>query len=155
MKEEEEDEINVFTVPAAAPPPPPARKSINLALAPFTCTVSKPAHAYANMELVTVECGPKTEPAPLDALEVRSYCALALQRFLGVSGAGMPVDVLKVQGCECWVRVPREDLARFAAAITAWPGVSRGGSAAVLQIRASGNWLGSLLGRDQNKLWTS
>lgn len=120
----------------------------------FSCTIAKPTFAYAHLELVTTD--DEAEQATLDALEVRSWCAAALKRFLGVAGAGMPIDVLKVQGSESWVRMPREDLGRFAAAITAGPGINNGSSPAVLRIRASGNWLGSLLARhDQHKLWTS
>ncbi len=139
----------------------------------YVGTISKPAHAYARLELAGQEVEEMmiggghhkvgTEPAAttttLDALQVRSYCAAALKRFLGVLGAAIPVDVLKVQGGECWVRLPREDFSRFAAAMTAWPGTGGGGGEApdmLLRIGASGNWLGSLLARgEQSKLWNS
>ena len=107
-------------------------------------------YAYAQLEMVTD--GP--EEVELDALQVRSHCTSALKQFLGATGTATPIDILKVQGNKFWVRVPRQDLATFAAGITAWPGTTQDGIPSVLQIRSSGNWLGSLLGRsEQHKLW--
>lgn len=64
---------------------------------------------------------------------------------------GMPIDILKITGRECWVRVPRQDLGAFAAALTAWVGT---GSASGFRIYAAGDWLGALVGRyEQRKLW--
>jgi|SRR3569833_75312 len=120
----------------------------------FTCTISKPLSAYAQLELVSTDH--QRPAAGLDNLQVRSYCTAALTQFLGATGAGMPVDILKVQGSQCWVRVPREDLGAFTAAITLWRGPGEGGSSTLLQVRASGNWLGGLLGRsEQQTLWNS
>ncbi len=68
------------------------------------------------------------------------------------------VDILAVQGSDCWVRMPRPDLGAFAAALTAYPGMSagsRGNDVTILQVRACGDWLGSLLGRAaQHEIWT-
>ena len=119
----------------------------------FTCTISKPAFAYAHLELVTSS---QATAVKLDELQARSHFTSALQRFLGATGTAISIDILKVQGSDCWVRVPREDLGTFAAAITAWPGVTQDGVSSILQMRTSGNWLGSIVGRgEQHKLWTS
>lgn len=67
------------------------------------------------------------------------------------------MDILQVRGSDVWLRVPREDLGGFAAALTAYAGLSRGGGVVtVLRLRACGDWLGSLLGRaEEHDLWTS
>lgn len=143
--------------PATEPDPGPsagqgskARKAHEL----VSCTIRSPPFSYLHLERT---CDGADQPE-LDALQVRAYCTSAMTQFLGVTGAAIPVDILKVDATECWLRVPRPDLGAFAAAITAWPGVSQEGegSSYVLRIRACGDWLGSLVGRqDQHKLWTA
>jgi len=130
----------------------------------FNCTISKPAHAYAQLELVTAEVISVSSPrsnhpaaeVELDALQVRSHCTAALKQYLGLTGVAIPIDVLKVLGRECWVRVPREDLPAFTTSITAWSGVVQEGTTSMLRVCASGNWLGNLIDRgNQRGLWTS
>jgi len=113
-------------------------------------------HAYAHIALNAVDA-----PAPvpdLDALQVRTLCAAMLRRFLGVTGAAVPVDVLLVQGAEAWVRVPREDLGAFAAAVAAWPAscIEGGGAArCVVRLRGAADFLGALVAREaQMTIWT-
>jgi ribonuclease P/MRP protein subunit POP8 len=121
----------------------------------YSCTVRQPPYAYAQIK---VDSGDSSVSAALDPLLARSYCASALQRFLGITGSAITVDILKVdeRAGEFWVRVPRPDLGRFSAAITTWPGASQSGSSAVLRVVACGDWLGSLLGRSElQSLWTS
>ncbi|KAK0727988.1 hypothetical protein B0T26DRAFT_596996, partial [Lasiosphaeria miniovina] len=131
----------------------------------MTCTIRAPPFAYAQLAAVSDTSSSTTDD--LDALQVRAYCTSALRQFLGDTGAGMAVDILSVTGSSCWVRVPRADLGAFAAALTAFGGVSLtnsgggGGGGAktamlVLQVQACGDWLGSLIGRaEQGALWTS
>lgn len=111
----------------------------------YSTTIKSPTYAYAHLELIT------TNNLVLDDLQLRSYLTSALKRFLGATGSGMPIDILKVQGKESWVRVLRQDLGAFAAALTAWSG---SGNSTGFIIRAAGDWLGALVGRhDQRKLW--
>lgn len=118
----------------------------------FTSTIRKPPYAYAHLEVVTEP--PETEA--VDEIQIRMYFTKALGQFLGVTGTAIPIDILKVQSKECWIRMPRQDLGPFTSAITAWTGESRGGTTTILQLRACGDWLGSLLGRtDQQNLWKS
>lgn len=138
----------------------------------LTCTIRRPQHAYAHLRLVTegivpvpaianrISGGPASSAEGadgLDALEVRSYLTSALQQFLGLSGAAMPVDILKVEGRDCWVRIPEPDMGAFAAAIASWSGAPRSDSGrAIFQLTAAGNWLGGLIERnEQHKLWDS
>jgi ribonuclease P/MRP protein subunit POP8 len=117
-------------------------------------TITSPPWSYVHLEMITDGSilQPRTTGSqtstPLDALQVRSYCTAALRQFLGDHGAGIPMDILKVSGQACWARVPRPDLGAFAAALTAYGGATQhNGERSVLQLRASGNFLGSLIGR--------
>lgn len=114
----------------------------------------RPTSSYAHLELIS----PTTSPTPptLDTLQAHSYCLAALTRFLGDTGAAVPVDVLKVEGSCCWVRVPAEDLSAFAAAVTAWGGTKDGGVDVLFRILGCSDWLGCLVGGEgQEDLWTS
>ncbi|RYP12638.1 hypothetical protein DL767_011173 [Monosporascus sp. MG133] len=140
-----------------AAPPKKSQKYHELA----TSTISAPPWAYAHLELVssstiiTTSGGTGAGGEELDALQARSYCAAALKQFLGVRGTAIPLDVLKVEGAECWLRLPRDDLGAFAAAVTAWQGTTQSGCHSTLRIRGCSDWLGTLVGRQtQDRLWT-
>ncbi|RYP79819.1 hypothetical protein DL769_002764 [Monosporascus sp. CRB-8-3] len=135
-----------------AAPPKKSQKFHELA----TATISAPPWAYAHLELFSSNTGSSSSSGEeLDALQARSYCAAALKQFLGVRGAAIHLDVLKVEGRECWVRLPRDDLGAFAAAVTAWQGTTQSGCHSTLRIRGCSDWLGTLVGRQaQDRLWT-
>ncbi|KAH6892064.1 hypothetical protein B0T10DRAFT_559662 [Thelonectria olida] len=117
----------------------------------LTCTIKAPSFSYVHLELVT-----DSTPAELDNLQVKSYCTTALRQFLGLTGAAISLDILKVEGSHCWLRVPRPDLGSFAAAITAWKGTNDNGVQCVLLIRQCSDWLGVMVGTDgQDRLWNS
>lgn len=119
----------------------------------FSCTISKPSFAYAQVEALTARQTGAADSA-LDPLQIRSYCTAALKQFLGATGAGIPLDLLKIDGRQFWMRLPREDLGLFAAALAAWSSTDQDGATTVLRLCASGNWLGSLIGRTQmRQLW--
>ncbi|KAI0840006.1 hypothetical protein F5Y06DRAFT_245786 [Hypoxylon sp. FL0890] len=116
-----------------------------------TATIRAPRFSYAHLEVSTTSA----DPVELDALQVRSYCTSALKQFLGATGVGIPLDILKVEGKDCWLRMPREDLGAFSAAITAWQGSYQDGSHYSFRIQGCSDWLGALVGRDgEDKLWT-
>lgn len=104
--------------------------------------IKTPAFSYACLELMSDGAAP---PA-LDDLSVRSYLTSGLSQFLGLTGSAISVDILKVEDKECWVRVPREDLSAVLAATGQWSSGFDGGSRMAWRLKASGNWLGSLLG---------
>jgi ribonuclease P/MRP protein subunit POP8 len=118
----------------------------------ITCrTIKSPAFSYACLELIS---DPPSK-VPLDNLTVRSYLTSALTRFLGLTGSAISVDILKVEPKECWIRVPREDLSAVVAAVGGWVGRGENGGEVGWRVRASGNWLGSLLGeRSTEEVWT-
>lgn len=111
----------------------------------YTTTIKTPPYAYVHLELIT------RQELDFDELLLRQYLTSALRQYLGLTGMGISVDILKVSGQECWVRVPRQDLGAFSSALTAWIGSK---SASGFRICAAGNWLGALVGQhDQRKIW--
>ncbi|EFX01066.1 hypothetical protein CMQ_6008 [Grosmannia clavigera kw1407] len=119
----------------------------------YSCTISKPPFAYVHIEAATSR-QTDTVGSVIDPLQIRSYCTAALKQFVGATGAGMPLDLLKIDGRQFWIRLPREDLSFFAAALAAWSFTDQDGVTTVLRLLASGNWLGSLLGRTRlPQLW--
>ncbi|KAI1853615.1 hypothetical protein JX266_001599 [Neoarthrinium moseri] len=114
------------------------------------CTIRAPPFSYAHLEVLR----DSAQPAELDAIQVRSYCTAALKQFLGISGTAISVDILKVDGAACWLRIPRDDLAAFAAAITAWQGTYEGGLHTTLRVKGCSDWLGTLVGRQgEDEMW--
>ncbi|KAI5924350.1 hypothetical protein F4810DRAFT_138870 [Camillea tinctor] len=138
-------------LPMASPSPSPSPAKSKKAHELLTRTLKSP-YSYAHLELHS-DSGPV---AGLDALQVRSFCTAALRQFLGATGLSMPLDILQVSGHSCWVRLPREDLAGFAAAITAWQGAVQDGVRVSLRIRGCSDWLGALVGREgEQRMWSS
>lgn len=134
-------------MPLSDPKPAKAPKSVEIRSHPLHSQSS-----YAHLELVS----PSAAAPTLDALQAHSYCLAALTRFLGDTGAAVPVDVLSVDRNRCWVRVPSEDLPALAAAVTAWSGTKDGGVEVVFKLLGCSDWLGCLVGAEgQEALWTS
>ncbi|KAK8101265.1 uncharacterized protein PG998_007323 [Apiospora kogelbergensis] len=118
-----------------------------------SCVLKDPVFSYAHLQILTGN--PHQEAIELDALQVRSYCTAALQQFLGIAGTAISIDTLKVDGADCWLRIPRDNLGAFSAAITAWRGTNENGVHITFQIKGCSDWLGSLVGRvGQDALWT-
>lgn len=112
----------------------------------YTTTIKTPPCAYAYLQIVTAK-----QEVALDEITLRQYLTSALKQYLGLTGMGIAIDILKVSGLECWVRVPRQDLGAFSAALTTWTG---SGPVSGLRICAAGDWLGALVARhDQRKTW--
>lgn len=120
----------------------------------LTCTIKAPPFSYVHLELLTDP--PEATAIQLDNLQVKSYCTAALRQFLGLSGTAISLDILKIEGSECWIRVPRDDLGSFAAALTAWKGTSDAGVECLLRIKQCSDWLGMMAGSDgQDRLWNN
>lgn len=113
----------------------------------YSTTFKTPPYAYAHLQVIC----PTDTDIILDELTLRQHLTAALRQFLGVTGLGICIDILRVSGPECWLRVPREDLGAFTSAVTAWVGA---GSMSGFRICAAGDWLGALVGRyNQTLIW--
>ncbi|ROT40818.1 hypothetical protein SODALDRAFT_105546 [Sodiomyces alkalinus F11] len=119
----------------------------------LSCTAKSPSFSYVHLEVVRSSQGHATV-TETDHLQIRSYCTSALQQSLGATGVAIPIDILKVHDNQCWLRIPRQDLAAFSASMTAWSGTRNGGEQSMLRIRQCSDWLGSMVGAEgQDKLW--
>lgn len=107
-----------------------------------TCTIKSPPHAYVHLQLFTD--GP--DNIQLDDLMVKSYCTAALKQFLGLTGQAIPIDILKTESKDTWLRIPAPDLGAFAAALTAWKGSSEDDTQYILRVKRCSNWLGTVVG---------
>ncbi|KAI1169216.1 hypothetical protein F5B18DRAFT_646073 [Nemania serpens] len=143
---------NADTSIASAGSAPKVNKSYELARS----VIRTPLHSYAHLELSGDNSSEMdTRAEELGALQVKSYCTAALKQFLGATGMAIPLDILKVEGQSCWLRLPRDDLGAFAAAITAWQGTAQDGVHSIFRIRGCSDWLGALVGQqDEWRLWT-
>lgn len=113
-------------------------------------TITSPPFSFVCLELVP-DAGAGTN---LDELTVRTYITSALTQFLGLTGSSISVDILKVQGKECWIRVPREDLSPVVAAAGGWVGGTEAEGRVGWKVKASGNWLSVLVAeREAANLW--
>ncbi|OCT54894.1 hypothetical protein CLCR_03183 [Cladophialophora carrionii] len=114
-----------------------------------TITLRNPPFSYFHLRLTSLEQQPQQ---PLDELTIRSYLTAALQQYLGLTGTAIPIDILKVEQQNAWIRVPRDDEVAITAAISQWVG-SKGVN---LRIEARGTWLGGVVARGRlgGKLWS-
>ncbi|PMD65126.1 uncharacterized protein K444DRAFT_608807 [Hyaloscypha bicolor E] len=118
----------------------------------ITKTIKTPPFSYVHLQLISDADSVKD----LDSLTVRSHITAALTQFLGVTGAAISIDILKVEGTECWIRVPREDLSPVVAAVGGWVGGPGYGTAGKVgwKVKGSGNWLSVLVGgRSKAGIW--
>lgn len=106
------------------------------AQAPKTITIRNPPFTYLHLTLLSST----TNIPPLDILAARAHLTSALQQFLGVTGTAIPVDFLKVEGRDAWVRVPREDGPMVRGALSGWIG-----DEVAWRIAGSADWLGALV----------
>ncbi|TAQ90403.1 hypothetical protein B7494_g1262 [Chlorociboria aeruginascens] len=115
-----------------------------------TKTIKTPPFSYACLELISEAI----TPIQLDEITVRSYITSALTQFLGLTGAAISIDILKVDGKECWIRVPREDLSPLIGAVGGWVGGGDPEGQVGWRVKASGNFLSTLVGNHGvEKIW--
>ncbi|KIW75634.1 hypothetical protein Z517_10376 [Fonsecaea pedrosoi CBS 271.37] len=113
-----------------------------------TFTLRNPPYSYFHLHLHTI---PLHTDQALDEITLRSYLSAALQQYLGLTGGAIPVDILKVEGSDAWIRVPSDDEVAVTAAVSQWVGV-RGVSLAIV---ARGSWLGGVVAKGATKgLWS-
>lgn len=71
-------------------------------------------------------------------------------QFLGITGTAIPIDFLKVEDRDVWIRVPREDAAGVVGALSQWVGNDGGVS---WRVKGKGEWLGVAAAGDGHKLF--
>lgn len=104
---------------------------------------------YFHLSLISPEITSQCTDAEVDILTARTYLTSALQQFLGITGTAIPVDFLKVEGRNIWIRVPRDDSAVIVSALSGWIGRE----SVAWRIKGKSEWLGSLVAGDGSDLF--
>ncbi len=120
-------------------------------------TLRHPPYTYIHLSLVKLPSpdNPRQSAnvATLDSITALTYLNSALQAYLGLTGTAIPIDILKIEGMNVWIRVPFEDASAVIASASHWSGM-RDGMGLQLRVKASGTWLGGLVANTSDaKLW--
>lgn len=119
-----------------------------------TITTRNPPHTYLHLSLVTSSsfANLTSNSQSIDVLTARTHLASALSQFLGLTGTAIPIDFLKVERRDVWIRVPREDGTAVVGALSQWAGSD---GAVTWRIRGKGEWLGAVGAGDGSQLFES
>lgn len=112
-------------------------------------TIRNPPYTYLHLSLLASTL-PFQSPADVDILTARAYLTSALSQFLGLTGTAVPIDFLKIEGRDTWIRVPREDSAAVVGALSHWVGKD---VAVSWRVKAKGEWLGAVVSGDGSHLF--
>lgn len=82
-------------------------------------TLTSPPWSYIHLQHHQT---PQNTSSGLDALTAHLQITSALHQLLGLHGAAVPVDVIKLQSDEVWIRVPAADCKGVIAAVGGWVG---------------------------------
>ena len=91
-------------------------------------TIHNPSWAYIHLTLVTSSNLPgantsmQAPSAHLDGITAHLHLQAALQQFLGLHGTAIPIDVMRLDKQDVWIRVPRDDGSAVVAAVGGWIG---------------------------------
>lgn len=77
---------------------------------------------YTYFHLTLVHSLDRHVVTSLDLITVRTYLDSALRQYLGLSGTAVPIDIIKVEDLDVWIRLPREDSGAVQGAISQWVG---------------------------------
>ena len=119
--------------------------------APMKITIRNPPYTYLHLALLTSSTAlPNPDSPPIDILTARAHLTSAISQFLGITGTAIPIDFLKVEGRDVWIRVPREDVAAVVGALSQWIGKDGGVG---WRVKGKGEWLGVVAAEDGHKLF--
>ncbi|KAK5120072.1 hypothetical protein LTR85_006553 [Meristemomyces frigidus] len=82
-----------------------------------------------------------------DAVTAHLQVTAALSQFLGLHGAAIPVDILKLDGADLWIRVPAEDNSAVVAAIGGW----LSGKGEAWKVKGTSSWDARAQARDSGQ----
>lgn len=122
--------------------PLPAQRKVTIRNPPFT---------YLHLTLLTSTFSvPIANSPPIDILTARAHLTSALSQFLGITGTAIPIDFLRVEGRNVWIRIPREDAVAVVGALSQWVGRDGGTS---WKVNGKGEWLGVVAAADGHQLF--
>ncbi|KAK5132476.1 hypothetical protein LTR08_009022 [Meristemomyces frigidus] len=117
------------------------RTAKNQTLTQFTIRDAQWTYIHAQQHTTS---GPSTA---LDAVTAHLQLTAALSQFLGLHGAAIPMDILKLDGADVWVRVPADDKNAVTAAIGGW--ISGKGEA--WRVKGTSSWDVRAMARDSGQ----
>ncbi|KAF2855121.1 hypothetical protein T440DRAFT_539235 [Plenodomus tracheiphilus IPT5] len=120
------------------PPPSKKRKKQKETHILFQTTFRKPKWSYMHLILVTpgtaslppststctssAEINPPKHTDDISPLLASPLLLQPLTSYLGTTGSAIPIDILKTQGRQVWLRVPRQDVRAVRASLSSWVG---------------------------------
>ena len=114
-----------------------------------TTTIRNPPWTYFHLALVTSSSiGSNSMQPSLDDITVRLHLTPALNQFLGLTGTAIPIDILKVDGSDAWIRVPSPDASAITEALSGWIG-----NDVAWRIKGQSSWLGALTAGNEQDLF--
>ena len=110
-------------------------------------TIRNPPWAYVHLSLISASSNATAE---LDALTAHLQLRAALSQFLGLHGTAIPIDILKLEANNVYIRVPREDSSALVIAVGSWVGKNGEG----WMVRHAGCWGPAFQSDDGAELFT-
>ena len=117
----------------------PLQQNITISNLPFT---------YFHLRLR--QSNPLIPKEPVDIITARTHLTSALQQYLGLTGTAIPIDFLKVEGRDVWIRLPREDGSAVQGALSQW--MARDGNVS-WQVKGKGESISALKAGDGRELF--
>lgn len=106
-------------------------------------TIRDPPWAYIYLQHLT-SAGPTPS---LDAVTAQLHITAALSQFLGLHGTAIPVDIMKLEGGDVWIRVPAQDKTALVGAVGGW--VSAKGEG--WRVKGTSSWDSRAMARDSGQ----
>ena len=123
----------------------------NAAVVHHTTTLRKPQWTYFHLAVMSSSA----DLPDLDILAFRQNLTTALNQFLGLTGAAIDVDILKFDGEEAWIRVPREDASAVHEAVSGWAGAKSAKGQHKWIVKGRDDWLVRLVSGNGMGLYKS
>ena len=112
-------------------------------------TIRSPPYTYIHLSLLSNSASSTLgKDTPLDDITARTYLTSALSQFLGLTGTAIPIDILKVEDKDCWIRVPRQDGRAVIEAVSGWLGDN-----VAWRVKGNSTWLSGLVHGDGRDLF--
>lgn len=106
-------------------------------------TIRNPPWAYVRLQHLNA-----SGDAPnLDAVTAHLHLTAALSQFLGLHGAAIPFDILKLEGQDLWIRLPNEDRSALVAATGGWVNANGEG----WRVKGWSSWDANARGKDNGQ----
>jgi ribonuclease P/MRP protein subunit POP8 len=83
-------------------------------------TLRNPSWSYIHLQHLSTQNSTQEKPVDLDAITAHQHLSQALRQFLGLHGAAIPFDILKLTGQDVYIRLAAENRSALIAAVGGW-----------------------------------